>query len=109
MTAKLPPSIQNYFQGKNVRDFAVAVSGFAPTAIVKDEGHDHKGPTAIRAWLEETSAKYHDIAEIKSVTSKEDQVEVAAEISGKFPGSPILLRFDFTLEGDRIVRLQIGP
>lgn len=108
MTVSLPPAIQSYFSGKNARDFTVAASGFAPSAVVEDEGHDHTGPTAIRAWIEETAARYDDTAEVRSVTSDGHRVEVTAEVSGTFPGSPILLRFSFTLDGERISRLAIA-
>lgn len=107
MTASLPPSVRDYFSGKNTRDFATAVSGFAPSAVVKDEGNDHTGAAAIRTWMEATSAKYDDKAEVVGVSSHGDNVEVTAEVSGTFRGSPILLKFSFTIEGDRIIRLEI--
>lgn len=109
MTAHPPSCIQNYFFGKNARDFDLAVSGFASSAVVKDERRDFEGPNAIRAWIEETAAKYDDRSEIKNMTADGSNVEVAAEVSGAFPGSPILLRFRFTLDGDRIIRLEIAP
>lgn len=109
MTASLPPSVQNYFSGKNARDFDVAVSGFGQSAVVLDEGRAHEGPVAIRAWLEETVARYDDQATVRSVASSGNGVEVRAEIAGTFPGSPILLRFDFILEDGHISRLEIAP
>lgn len=109
MSVSLPPAIENYFAGKNTRDFATAVSGFAPSAIVEDESQDHRGPDAIRAWIEATAAKYDDITEVKSVVAKDGKVEVAAEVSGTFPGSLILLQFKFTLDGDQIRSLSIAP
>ena len=109
MTGPLPPSIENYFSGKNARDFATAVSGFSPSARVQDEGRSHEGPAAIRAWIEETAAKYDDRAEVESFTRNDDGVEVVAQVSGTFLGSPIPLRFAFTLDGDRISRLEIAP
>ncbi len=109
MTATLPSPIQNYFAGKNARDFTMAASGFAPRAIVYDEGHDHVGPAAIRAWIETTTAKYDDKAEIMRVAFSGSDAEVTAEVSGTFPGCPILLRFKFTLEGGQISSLKISP
>ncbi|WP_140943711.1 nuclear transport factor 2 family protein [Prosthecodimorpha hirschii] len=109
MTDSLPRSIQDYFSGKNARDLDIAVSGFAETATVKDEGRDHTGPAAIRAWIAETIAKYDDRATARRSATRGNVVEVAAEVSGAFPGSPILLRFDFTMKADRIVRLEIAP
>jgi len=109
MKENLPSAIRNYFSGKNARDFTMAASGFSSSAIVKDEGHDHQGPDAIRTWIAETAAKYDDRAEFKTVSSSGDNVEVTAEISGKFPGSPVRLRFKFTLENAKISRLEIAP
>jgi len=109
MTVPLPAPVERYFSGKNAGDFAAAVSGFSPSATVKDEGRSHQGPAAIRAWLEETSARYNDRAHVTSVTASGDGVEAVAEVSGTFPGSPVVLRFVFTLDGDRIVRLEITP
>ena len=109
MSEDLPPSIRDYFAGKNARDFATAVSGFSDSARVRDEGRDHQGPAAIRSWLEATARQYDDRAQVRHAVSRPGNVEVAAEVSGNFPGSPIVLRFLFTLEGDRIRRLEIAP
>ncbi|MCX5516608.1 nuclear transport factor 2 family protein [Kaistia algarum] len=109
MPANLPPPVQNYFSGKNARDFTVAVSGFSQSAVVKDESRDHVGPAAIRAWLEETAAQYDDHADARSAASSQSGIEVIAEVSGTFPGSPIPLRFNFTIKDDQIVRLEIEP
>jgi len=109
MKETLPSAIQGYFAGKNARDFAMAVSGFSASAVVKDEGRDHQGPGAIRTWIEETAAKYDDRAEVRAVSSSGDTLEVTANVTGKFPGSPILLRFKFTLDDGQISRLEIAP
>ena len=108
MSAHLPSSIQDYFSGKNARDPALAVSGFAPSAVVTDEGGDHRGPPAIKAWIDETTARYDDRADVRTVAASGDDVRVTAEVSGTFPGSPIVLGFDFTVKDGRIVRLKIG-
>ncbi|MBT9291645.1 nuclear transport factor 2 family protein [Prosthecodimorpha staleyi] len=109
MSDSLPNSVKAYFSGKNARDLSVAVSGFAETAIVNDEGRDHTGPAAIRTWIAETIAKYDDRATVRRSATRENRVDVVAEVSGAFPGSPILLRFGFTMKADRIVRLEIAP
>jgi hypothetical protein len=109
MKETLPSAIQGYFAGKYARDFTMAVSGFSASAVVKDEGRDHQGPVAIRTWIEETAAKYEDRAEVRAVSSCGDTVEVTADVTGRFPGSPILLRFKFTLDDGQISRLEIAP
>ena len=109
LPVNLPPSVHRYFSGRNARDFTVAASGFAPFAVVRDEGHDHLGPAAIRAWIERSATRYADIAEPRSASRDGSSVEVLADVSGSFPGSPILLRFRFTLDQGQIVRLEIKP
>ena len=105
----LPPAVENYFAGKNARDFARAVSGFAPSVVVKDEARDHRGPAAIQAWIEKTAAEYDDRTVLKSAVGDDGSAEVLAEVSGTFPGSPILLRFRFALDAGRITHLEIKP
>ena len=51
MSETPPSAIESYFSGKNARDFAPAASGFSSSAIVKDEGRDHRGREAIRTWI----------------------------------------------------------
>ncbi len=109
MEEDLPPAIRSYFSGKNARDFVKAASGFSSSAVVKDESRDHKGTDAIRTWIAETTARYDDRAEVRAASSDGDDVEVSAEVSGNFPGSPIVLRFKFTLDDGRISRLEISP
>jgi hypothetical protein len=109
MNETLPSAIESYFSGKNARDFALAASGFSSSAVVKDEGRDHQGPDAIRTWIEATTAKYDDRAQVRAVSSNGANVVVTAEVRGKFPGSPIVLRFKFTLDDGQISRLEIAP
>ena len=101
--------IRDFFDGKNTRDFARALSGFSPSSVVRDEKLDHRGPVAIRAWMEETAARYDDRAELLTTTNSDDGVEVVARVFGNFPGSPVDLRFKFTLNGGQIRRLEIVP
>ena len=47
---QLPRPIQTYFTARAPQDGDALAAAFAPNAIVHDEGHDHRGPQAIRAW-----------------------------------------------------------
>ena len=108
MTDTLPTPVARYFDGKNARDFDAAVASFLPSAAVRDEGRSHHGPVAIRAWMAHTAAKYDDRTEVTSFVRQIGGVEVMAQVSGRFPGSPAALRFRFTLDGERIALLEIG-
>ena len=109
MTDTMPASVEAYFTGKNARDFALAVSGFAAHAVVKDEHKDHVGLDEIRAWMESSTAAYDDQVTVQGVEGDGDDVVVTGEVAGSFPGSPIVLRFRFRVVDGLIARLAIVP
>ncbi|MHA7970906.1 nuclear transport factor 2 family protein [Rhizobium sp. CAU 1783] len=108
MTGKYPEAVETYFAAKNAGDFTAALSGFAEDAVVSDENRAHEGRHAIRSWMEETRARYNDRSVVRDFAVEGDTVVVHAEVSGTFPGSPITLRYRFTLTGGSIARLEIG-
>ena len=107
MSSNLPKPIADYIAGSNARDANDAALPFADDAIVRDEGHDHKGLAAIRAWKAETVEKYHPIVEVLDAAQVDGRTVVTGRVSGDFPGSPVELRYAFTLAGDKISRLEI--
>lgn len=90
------------------RGGADAVASFAEGASVVDEGRTYVGRPAILMWLEEVFAKYGVTAEVSEHAVLGDVHRVGALVSGKFPGSPAVLHYEFALEGAGIVRLAIG-
>lgn len=109
MSNTLPQPVTAFFEGRNARDFEAALSGFAAEAIVRDESRSHRGHDAINAWMEETVAQYDDRSELRGIETNGEDVVATAEVSGTFPGSPVTLRYRFTLEGDKIASLEIAP
>ena len=109
MTNALPQPIKRYFAGKNAGDFVTALVAFSEKAVVADESKTYATKAAIRTWLEETSRKYRDKAEVKTVVADGETTRVTALVSGDFPGSPIALQFRFLLDDGLISRLEIGP
>jgi hypothetical protein len=108
MSTTLPEPLSAYFGAKNRHDIDAMLAPFAADAVVKDEGQERRGRAAIRAWMEETTHKYRPTAEVTGVAETDGRTVVTAMISGDFPGSPAQLRFAFTIEDDKIARLQIG-
>jgi hypothetical protein len=45
---------------------------------------------------------------VTDVAEADGKTVVTGLVSGTFPGSPVRLRFHFTIEGDKIARLEIG-
>ena len=106
MSTKLPEPLATYFAGHNDHDVDAMIGPFAEGAIVKDEGHERRGLPAIRKWMEEATAKPSVIAVI-NVAETDANTTVTGRVSGNFPGSPVDLRFIFTLDQGKITRLEI--
>lgn len=108
MTIKLPTPIEIYFASGNADDAAALEQCFAADAVVRDEAKTTEGLAAIKAWRIETKRKYSFTAEPLAIADRDGKIVVTAKVSGNFPGSPINLDHTFTLQGDKIVALEIG-
>ena len=108
MTTTLPLPLADYFAANNRHDIDAMLAPFAPDAVVKDEGETHVGTEAIRGWMTSTTDKYHAKVEVKEAIAAANAWRIAGAVSGNFPGSPITLHYNFTLDGDRIAGLEIG-
>ena len=80
---------------------------FAENAVVRDEGQTIEGLAAIKQWDVETKMKYQHTVGLLGSTQKDGTTIVTNRLTGNFPGSPIELDFVFTLDGDKIVSLEI--
>ena len=107
MSARMPEPLARYFTAFNSHDIDAMVGCFADDAVVRDERQEHRGTVAIRRWIEDTTARYRATVEVIEVTV-DAKTSVAGLVSGTFPGSPVRLRYDFTLAGQEIARLEIG-
>jgi hypothetical protein len=104
----LPKPIAAYFIADEVDGEAVSEC-FTENAVVKDEGHTHKGRAAITEWKADVSTKYQYTCEPLASEEKDGKTVVICHLVGSFPGSPVDLRFFFKLEGDKIASLEILP
>ena len=104
----LPPPVAAYFAADTIGAEVVAQC-FTDGAVVIDERQEHRGRTAIARWKAEASAKFRYSVERLGVDVSGDQSTVTGRVTGDFPGSPVELQYHFTLEGDKIARLEIAP
>lgn len=105
---KLPDTLDRYFDAQNAHDIDGIVACFAPDAAVRDEGHEHRGTEAIRAWKMATSAKYRITATPIEFRNEGDQAIVVARVSGNFAGSPANLTYRFLFSADgRVAALEV--
>ena len=78
-------------------------------AVVIDERQEYRGRTAIARWKTEASAKFRYTVDRLGAHVSGNQTTVTGRVTGDFPGSPVDLQYRFTLEGDKIARLEIAP
>jgi hypothetical protein len=100
--------IENYIAAANTQDIEALTAIFSEDAVVRDEGQNRQGVAAIRQWALEVSRKYRPTVEALEVAQKDGKTMLSGRVSGDFPGSPIDLRYVFTLNGGKIERLEIS-
>lgn len=107
MLIPMPPPVRLYFESEAHDDTLRVADCFAPDAVVTDEQRTHRGLQTIRTWKAESKAatKYR----VTPVSAEADghRIVVIGRVEGEFPGSPVMLRYAFDLEGDRISALEI--
>ncbi|MET4701153.1 ketosteroid isomerase-like protein [Constrictibacter sp. MBR-5] len=108
MTIPMPAPIAAYFAA-DAKDGAAIARCFAPDAVVSDERNTHVGREAIARWAFEAATKYDFVSEPIGTAQDDALVVVTSRVTGTFPGSPIDLRYKFTVDGDVIARLEIAP
>src|SRR6187549_2657356 len=104
----LPKPIAAYFIADELDGEAVSQC-FTENAVVKDEGHTHKGRAAIKQWRTDVSAKYKYTCEPLACEEKDGKTVVTCHLVGNFPGSPVDLRFFFKIDRDKITSLEVIP
>lgn len=102
-----PTPIDLYFTSERTDDTEILGEIFANDAVVEDESATHRGLEAIKAWKREGKQATGYTIEAQNVRQHDDQTIVTAQISGRFPGSPVTLTYAFTLLDERIIKLEI--
>lgn len=108
MDLHLPKPIELYFAAENANDTDGLADCFVADATVLDEGRILKGRDAIKEWNAASKAKYGHTVEPLEVNDAAGRIVVRGQVSGRFPGSPLVLPFSFRLANDKISHLEIG-
>lgn len=101
----LPKVIAELVKRQNSFDSAAYTQCFTETAVVFDEGKTHNGRVEIEQWIDKSTKEYSATMEPLDYDEKENML--SAEISGSFPGSPVILKFHFQLSNGLIQSLKI--
>ena len=97
MQIPMPLPVQQCFQSEAYDDTCPMADCFTPDAVVTDERRTHKGRDAIRAWTAESKATTKYQVTRVSTDPDGDGVLVLGRVEGDFPGSPVMLRYQFEL------------
>ena len=109
MNISVPTPVATYLAAEKAKDSETLGECFREDAVVRDEGREHRGVAAIKAWHREANAKFRYVVEPLEASASGPTVVVRARVSGDFPGSPIEPRFTFAVSGDRIASLEVTP
>ncbi|QQV04312.1 MULTISPECIES: nuclear transport factor 2 family protein [Chryseobacterium] len=101
----LPKVVEQLVKTQNEFDSATYAQCFTETAVVFDEGKTHTGRQAIEHWINKANQDYR--ASMKPLEYSESEQTLTCEISGNFPGSPIVLKYHYDFEGGLIQALKI--
>lgn len=106
----IPPVIERYQAAHDSHDVDAALASFSDGAVVHDEDETWAGTDRIRQWLTKTSTEYTYTRTLLSAepTGTASWL-VRNRLEGNFPGNVVDLRYEFTLDGDRISVLTIAP
>lgn len=101
----LPNMITELVKAQNEFDSRAYANCFTENAAVSDEGKTHYGKTEIENWIDKANKEYR--ATMKPLGYNKTENILSAEISGTFPGSPIVLKYHFQLSDGYIKSLRI--
>lgn len=101
----LPEVITSLVEAQNNFNSSAYANCFSETAIVFDEGKTHNGKAAVKKWIEKANKEYQIV--MKPLEYYDANQTLRAEISGTFPGSPLVLTYQFELVNGEIQSLKI--
>lgn len=104
----LPEVIQDLVKAQNNFDSSAFANCFSETAIVFDEGRNYTSKTEIKNWIEKSSKEYNTAMKPLEFEGDNEKGNLKAEVSGTFPGSPLILTYNLTFKGKHIESLKIN-
>jgi ketosteroid isomerase-like protein len=104
---ELPQLVAQFVEAQNTYNSEAYTECFTETAIVHDEGKTHTGKEEIRAWIEDANERYKSVIKLLQYDESGSNGVLIAEVSGTFPGSPIVLSFHLGLKDGLIDSLNV--
>lgn len=104
---KVPEILEQLIVAGNEQDSAKYAACFSEDAKVHDEGKIHTGRKAIEEWIADANEKYNATNELISFTENDGEGNMEVNVSGDFPGSPIILKYHLKINDGKITYLRI--
>ena len=101
----LPKVVTDLIKTQNRFDSVAYANCFTETAVVFDEGKTHNGRKEIEKWIDEANKKYQ--ATMNPLEYSETEHTLKTEVSGTFPGSPVVMTYLYEFQDDLIQSLKI--
>lgn len=101
----LPIVISDLVKAQNNFDSTAYANCFTEAAVVFDEGKTYNGKAEIQNWIKKANDNYK--VKMKPLEYSETEQMLKAEISGSFPGSPVVLTYHYEFKNDLIQSLKI--
>lgn len=101
----LPKVLTELVNAQDNFDSTSYANCFAKTAVVFDEGKTYNGKNEIKSWIEKANKEYQ--VTMKPLEYSEITEILKAEVSGNFPGSPVILSYNLNFKNELIQSLRI--
>ncbi|MCH7396724.1 nuclear transport factor 2 family protein [Belliella sp. DSM 107340] len=101
----LPKVITDLTNAQNNFDSISYTDCFSETAVVIDEGITYNGKKEIKSWIEKANQEFQ--VTMKPLKYSVSEKILKAEVSGNFPGSPIVLSYHLEINEGLIQSLKI--
>ena len=103
----LPKVISDLLEAQAKYDSIAYANCFSETAVVFDEGKTHKGKVEIEKWIAHSDETYKSVMKPLAYDQTGDIGILSAEVSGTFPGSPLILKFHYEIRNELIQSLKV--
>lgn len=104
---KLPKVVEDLILAQNNFDSVAFANCFSETGEMLEERRSYKGRVAVQQLIEQTNEKYRSVMKPREYTENGTSSVLVAEVSGTFPGSPLVLKFHFNIIDSQIQYLNV--
>ena len=103
----LPTVITDLIEAQNNANSSAYANCFSEMAVVVDEGKTYDGRKEIENWIAAANKQYKTVMKPVGYEENGTAKVLSAEVSGSFPGSPVILNYHMEIIDNLIESLKI--